>query len=1538
MQDERKKINLDRLIQSFQSSATILPSFRLLIRIISEIQLICLVIRISFDSTNSSREDSVTIFLERLTAYLTYRQFDQNFVSTTEITAILLLVLLALVITLNILALALGIKGRHGFITKYTRVLRDLNVGVTFLLFVQAASIMLQHQRDTRHKIDGFGGLAIPILVVSLAIALLETSFSQNYLPLKETFASRDAIIEVLNILYKFADTIISVFVTNNNTSAWIRIILCFLYLFEKTRRTISFPYHQLLGLRISLISICIQWSFLLSAFIVILSKFPAVFAPYFSSMLSVITIKIILSLTKTEIEKLIQISVENLANEDQFFQKLFAIRTLLDQGFVSDVTKKKLPSKEILMLGLLQEHSAKCESSKCFCKLILNKSKDASEILRRNKYQIYSQTSLHIIREIHEQALKKFPNSAPIQLSLAYSYFSEGDSMTTALVLATNCKKNSRERLIRICAASLLDKIEARIHKTEQYSFVTTLSVLNVYKYHKLKSSLKEHIKASTKSYIEFWETYIQPEPNMRQLIELNKKIDKQAEEIEKIWNEMIRHKQKGSQSEYLLYSNYLSLVRNAPYSSEEVMRKFREHHIEKIAREELNIEDVYSHEVVTLFIDMEKESKGNIVFCSQEEIFGYPLTNLRGKNIKMLVPSCYQESCSNEYIFGTSKEEEEGSITSTRTLFLQHKEGNILPVQILISLIQYLDGKMLSLVFLKRIKTDDEFLILSREGIILCASKGLFQFLQLDSKSRAENKFQQICSKGKAIIRAFHEQMKESTPDLESEASPNYSTGAGKINEHMKTQLENEGVISKISNSRGSDLYYNIRTMTSENINHKTFTLRLEQTSIEDKKSEGPSCIMEDINEYDVLKVTEYHQCLLISRVKNHMVTEQPQHQPQHLEEDQQINPKNITNTMKTNETIRGNIIFKIFNRKHQGQESMTSSNVTDRSVNAKLEEAIYFVEKHNDVKALKWSMIIHILLSIILYIIFYEISAGKLRNIPKIVDVSTANFNRHYNVWLWGYWTEQYTRLQLDDYVQERFGLAGDDMYYYFGSMWTGIGEGLLTASKSIYGSIELFEKEYQDEFFEPIRINLPYDNSQRTIDIFVLDTYFDNAMLRIQKFSELPKSDAKSTDPDFLFIRHNTLDDQYIVEENIYNLVTKDISSKLTKIKTFSLALNFVIIGLSIVIFGLLVYQTLVFFRKRNIFVDAFIRIGNEEIEKELQSVQQFYNKQLAADNSGKLATKAKQHKHKERGLLAQKEAKNRKAKIVDTSNLNFRNYKNLFFVLFFMTILSALCTIIYTQLEKMKKNVEEKVAQAVETNLYFNHFSTAFLSLYPYILGDTITIKNKPFEEAWQYYYDIISNSAIFFNSLRQTDDEEFLAELDHVLKEDLCTLMYDFTSCFVPITVAKNGLLSINSLIAKGVRFIKESYDSSNKTREAAIEILHTNEFIDVEWAYWLYQPPGLQKLEEILKNRVVKHVDEVIRNTRMLIAIFSVCFLIFIWLFLQPIWNVILTEKILLEKMTRVIPINIIKKNSFIKNYLINNSNGRLKQINNSF
>ena len=131
----------------------------------------------------------------------------------------------------------------------------------------------------------------------------------------------------------------------------------------------------------------------------------------------------------------------------------------------------------------------------------------------------------------------------------------------------------------------------------------------------------------------------------------------------------------------------------------------------------------------------------------------------------------------------------------------------------------------------------------------------------------------------------------------------------------------------------------------------------------------------------------------------------------------------------------------------------------------------------------------------------------------------------------------------------------------------------------------------------------------------------------------------------------------------------------------------------------------------------------------------------------------------------------------------------------------------------------------------------------------------------------------------------------------------------------------------MNALIVNAAADVKRSYDSSNRTLEAIIEVFAKDTLINMELAYWLYTPPAHLAIEAILKKQLFNSVQSY--RLSVTLAVFGLVggFFIMILLVWIPIWKLLLEERSLLKCFVLMLPHNCILDNNLVRTYLFRNA-----------
>lgn len=78
----------------------------------------------------------------------------------------------------------------------------------------------------------------------------------------------------------------------------------------------------------------------------------------------------------------------------------------------------------------------------------------------------------------------------------------------------------------------------------------------------------------------------------------------------------------------------------------------------------------------------------------------------------------------------------------------------------------------------------------------------------------------------------------------------------------------------------------------------------------------------------------------------------------------------------------------------------------------------------------------------------------------------------------------------------------------------------------------------------------------------------------------------------------------------------------------------------------------------------------------------------------------------------------------------------------------------------------------------------------------------------------------------------------------------------------------------------------------------------------------------------------MINTINDFKLKNMIMISSFSGCFLLFLRLIWVPILKIFNKERMMMQKMFRIVPVHVILGNSFIKNYLMSNTGKGLRAI----
>ena len=167
----------------------------------------------------------------------------------------------------------------------------------------------------------------------------------------------------------------------------------------------------------------------------------------------------------------------------------------------------------------------------------------------------------------------------------------------------------------------------------------------------------------------------------------------------------------------------------------------------------------------------------------------------------------------------------------------------------------------------------------------------------------------------------------------------------------------------------------------------------------------------------------------------------------------------------------------------------------------------------------------------------------------------------------------------------------------------------------------------------------------------------------------------------------------------------------------------------------------------------------------------------------------------------------------------------------------------------------------------------------------------------------------MDDSTDFFFSLRGKGTDDYNEKLDFLLNGDLCTTIFTDEECVEG--VARKGILGINSYMTSAISELKQAYEQSNKTEAAKSQVLSMKRFLKAEDVYWFNSIKAFEQITLLLRENIWHEVDNFKENTRLIISMFSVAFVLLCLVLWLPVWRLLyLKERRVLSDTILMVPI----------------------------
>jgi len=777
----------------------------ILFKVISEIQIIAMLLTFSFEFLDNSQSDTLGDFMKTITNYISLKDvllFNSNS-SATNIVLIVILVYIALLVVYTVaFVVAHFMKTTLPMgILKIWINMSVIHFTCFFLYIHQCAVGMMKAASDNQIYILGttktglFTGLGVLIIVISTLYALLSSRFVYEPIKCQYIAALRTTLPDLLALAFKGIDVIFRVFITNYETQKWIRLVFMLIVLVYRLKVYVTkIPYYYFEAMRMFQAFIFVEFAIsLLNLIMEIINEGKTVNSSslmYMALVLSIFFAKSSDVLLHRMIRTYGLIDIDSIKTKDTFYKKLFAVDYILEQGSISATIEKKQRESfiEFLYYGVIKAHKAKCKKIICGCNLILEKEAMSEFLpLKEEQRRIMRDFKFELIEEL----FKGFPDPE-IQVTLANFLFENKiQSYAAAITIIHGLTLKDTTLEIRVIRAKLLEKIENKVLT----NYDSAIDIQEIIQYQRLSTDLRQIIENNLSKYLKFWETYKGAEPNIGNLFNLSVEINNEAEEVAQIWNNIITKYSKLSYQDHLLYGLYQSLVRSAPYSAEKVLQKYLSlsalFSIQRNRNVFLTPENVFEPQNILIYIIMKKEQIGNVLFTTPnvENVFQYSSYDLIGKNVNTLMPGFYKER-HNRILVAHIDKSRTSIMNRNRAVFGQKRDGYILPITLYVSIFPYFQNQLIYIGILRPVQTFDEFILVLPNGTLDGFSENVAKTLGLEPERVREYDLKDICEELEKYHRAFEYLKAGNREKLRTVAYSRKDKTSGSVKSHNTDQ----------------------------------------------------------------------------------------------------------------------------------------------------------------------------------------------------------------------------------------------------------------------------------------------------------------------------------------------------------------------------------------------------------------------------------------------------------------------------------------------------------------------------------------------------------------------------------------------------------------------------------------------------------------------------------------------------------------------------------------------------------------------------
>jgi len=617
------------------------------------------------------------------------------------------------------------------FYTHWARAYTSVIFWVTIIYLLNTLTTSNHGQLAQEYLEASHGGvilLNILIIVISILAGVFSSYMCYDPFRTLNLFSSRNTNDQMMTFFYKTISAFCIVLPENQTLEKWLCWIFSFAFSVSRLLHLhMTFPYYYYKPMRLAITFASIQAGLSFSMFWMLVTRDAKTADPvgivYLQMILIAVWVVYNLRIFESEVIKFLLKKRICLKDEHEVFKKYFALGHFAENcKFLLNDNHKDVGNGHMnYLLGFISQRKKEYRN---YLKLINKSSGDEEENTTLHGMRTYiSGFTQYIISAFFTEATKRFKKSSEIKLVMAHDTFEKDNNFAKAVNVLYSIKLSELDFQKRVIYRRLKKKLEnqLRIFFTENTENVLDVKSWVDYEYN--STHLFEMVINNVKNWLGFWELYKHQEIKMQTMYEKSIQIEKEADEIMKFWNSFASDYSITAKRLVPIFSTYLLVIRNVPYTSERLREKYN---LNSDTQDHMSDDDVVitnqnirSKRNVMLYISMSKETRGKILYCSRNisQAYGWSYDDVVGRNISLFMPSILQE-------FHTEMWKDSLTFENLATLsvpgFTITKAGHTLPAHIYITIFPYIGNELTYACILRPKQPKNDFLLLRKDGTI--------------------------------------------------------------------------------------------------------------------------------------------------------------------------------------------------------------------------------------------------------------------------------------------------------------------------------------------------------------------------------------------------------------------------------------------------------------------------------------------------------------------------------------------------------------------------------------------------------------------------------------------------------------------------------------------------------------------------------------------------------------------------------------------------------------------------------------------------